>query len=695
MTPISPSPITAYAPRTLPAYLSNGVVGLRLGWVPPVHGVSILNGFAGIDPDTHTEAFARTPFPLALDVAVDGVRLSNRGDRGALRSQRYDFATGELTTEFVVHGADRVAEVTLLTFCIRTLPTVVAQEITVRVDGACDLELSVGVDATGVDGSWAARAVHPNGSFTDGSLLWRSLGGVSTCGIAYTSELAGAEAEPRHDTADARPLRTAYSFRAHAGRRYRLRQLTSLVPDVTHPQPDSHAVRLVAGATTLGFDRVREDNRRAWSELWRGRPQLAGAPQRWQELVDAAFFYLHSSAHASSPCSTSMFGLAFWPDYHYYRGHVMWDIETFCVPPLVLTSPGSARALLDYRVDRLEAARANAAMAGYLGAQFPWESSPSTGHEASPGEGEAAAYEHHVSLDVAFALLQYLHATRDKDYGIRRARPVLAEICRWIESRVVRTARGFEIHRANGVAEKEEPVDNNAFMNMATAVVLRETLRLAPWLELEPKAIWATILKELYIPLDRRTKVIKNHDGYRAGEEKGETPEAPAGLFPFSYEVPRDVEQATLRFYLELADRYVGSPMLSAVLGVYAAWVGDRERSLELFERGYADFVVDPFRITTEYSPSVFPDQPLAGPFAANIGAFLSSCLYGLTGMRFGADDPQHWFTRPVVLPAGWDAIHVERLWVHGEPFSLEACHGERGGRLISTAGEGTTQAAA
>jgi hypothetical protein len=36
-----------------------------------------------------------------------------------------------------------------------------------------------------------------------------------------------------------------------------------------------------------------------------------------------------------------MFGLATWHDYHYYFGHVMWDIETF-VPPLVssnLTRP--------------------------------------------------------------------------------------------------------------------------------------------------------------------------------------------------------------------------------------------------------------------------------------------------------------------------------------------------------------------
>jgi len=50
------------------------------------------------------------------------------------------------------------------------------------------------------------------------------------------------------------------------------------------------------------------------------------------------------------------------------------------------------------------------------------------------------------------------------------------------------------------------------------------------------------------------------------------------------------------RVLLRLADNYVGAPMLSALLGVYAARLGERERALELFERGYADFVIDPSR---------------------------------------------------------------------------------------------------
>jgi hypothetical protein len=171
-------------------------------------------------------------------------------------------------------------------------------------------------------------------------------------------------------------------------------------------------------------------------------------------------------------------------------------------------------------------------------------------------------------------------------------------------------------------------------------------------------------------------RVIKNHDAYRQNEEKGETPEAAAGLFPLTFECPPEVEQATLEFYVGLADRYVGAPMLSALLTVFAARVGDRERALELLERGYADFVIDPFSITTEYDRAVYPDQPVAGPFTANIGGFLLSCLYGFPGIRIGEGEPAAWCARSVTLPSGWDGIEVERLWARGREMRLLAEHG-------------------
>jgi trehalose/maltose hydrolase-like predicted phosphorylase len=159
-------------------------------------------------------------------------------------------------------------------------------------------------------------------------------------------------------------LTSTYAFRARRGARYRLRQITSMVPDAMHDQPDQQAARMAAKARFDGFEAIRAENRNAWKELWKGRIRIVGADEKWQGLADAAFFYLNSSVHPSAPASTSIFGLATWHDYHYYYGHVMWDIEAFVVPVLSLVQPAAAAAILDYRFRTLPAARRNAQLMG-------------------------------------------------------------------------------------------------------------------------------------------------------------------------------------------------------------------------------------------------------------------------------------------------------------------------------------------
>jgi hypothetical protein len=346
------------------------------------------------------------------------------------------------------------------------------------------------------------------------------------------------------------------------------------------------------------------------------------------------------------------------------------------VPPLVLANPDAARAVLQYRADRLRAAQLNAAMHGQRGAQFPWESSLRHGEESAPGEGAASAHEHHVSIDVAFAFAQFLHATHDWEWGRQHGWWVLSNVAEWIESRGVVTPRGFEIRGVNGVAETESTVDNNAFVNMGAAVVFKDVVALGEALGHRTSPNWPELARSVRLNVGR-DKAIRNHDRFRASDPKSETPEAAVGLFPLTYDCPPEVERATLELALTRADEYVGAPMLSSLLGVYAARVGDRQRALDLFERGYADFVVAPFATTTEYSPLAFPEQPVAAPFVANIGGFLTSLLFGLPGLRIGEGEPEAWCTRPVTMPAGWDGIEVDRLWARGLEARLTARHGE------------------
>jgi hypothetical protein len=147
--------------------------------------------------------------------------------------------------------------------------------------------------------------------------------------------------------------------------------------------------------------------------------------------------------------------------------------------------------------------------------------------------------------------------------------------------------------------------------------------------------------------------------------------------------VDERVERATIEYYLGMADKYIGSPMLSALYGAWACRIGDRERALQLFEEGYARFVSDRFMNTHEYRDDRFPDQPVAGPFFANIGGFLMSLLYGLPRIQLGAGEPGSWLHGPIVLPAGWEAVEVDQVWVRGQPMRLVARHGDERASLI------------
>jgi hypothetical protein len=254
--------------------------------------------------------------------------------------------------------------------------------------------------------------------------------------------------------------------------------------------------------------------------------------------------------------------------------------------------------------------------------------------------------------------------------------PVVAGVAEWLLSRVEPTQRGLEIRRARGPAEAFEPIDNDAYVNLAAITFLRRAADLVRSLGEEPPDEWEAAAEAIVVPRDPRTGAIVNHDRFRLGASLAETPEAAAAFFPLGYRDRPEVEAATLRYALaHQVARYVGTPMFSALLGVHAAWVGRRKRAADLFEQGYAAFFDDPFGAPDEY-PAADQRFPQASPMLANLGAFLSSLYYGLPGILPTAEDPETWPERRVILPAGWTEISAERLWIRGRPARLVAVHG-------------------
>ena len=167
---------------------------------------------------------------------------------------------------------------------------------------------------------------------------------------------------------------------------------------------------------------------------------MIDGPADWQRLADASFFYLHSSTRAASLASTGVFGLAYAPDYHYYRGHVMWDVESFALPAA--------------RPDRPRRRAGAPPLPEPDGAGRPRRTPPST---ATPGcstrgrptstAAEAvtragARPTRTTSRSMSGSPSPYVAVTGDRLFARQEALPVIAGIAEWLLSRVEPTERG-------------------------------------------------------------------------------------------------------------------------------------------------------------------------------------------------------------------------------------------------------------
>ena len=192
--PINPPPVLGSGRRELPAYVSNGLIGLRVRDMPFAGGMALLSGYTGEHSDRQIEAAAVAPYPIAADLAINGVWLSDVPHQVSDLQQSYDFSCGELTTRFAFIAAGLTTRVEVLTFCSRDAPTLVCQEVSLRVDAACSLSLRAMIDARGADGRALRHSRITPGeekAAVDGSLLWESAGALSTCGVALVTELIG------------------------------------------------------------------------------------------------------------------------------------------------------------------------------------------------------------------------------------------------------------------------------------------------------------------------------------------------------------------------------------------------------------------------------------------------------------------------------------------------------------------------
>ncbi len=126
------------------------------------------------------------------------------------------------------------------------------------------------------------------------------------------------------------------------------------------------ATAMLDTARGMGFDRLLSEHRQAWARRWSTADiEIDGDPAS-QLAVRFALFHLLSCAPTSGEAAVGARGLTGLS----YAGHVFWDTDVYVLPALAATLPAAARAVLHYRIARLEPARKRARDRGLPGAAF-------------------------------------------------------------------------------------------------------------------------------------------------------------------------------------------------------------------------------------------------------------------------------------------------------------------------------------
>jgi len=258
----------------------------------------------------------------------------------------------------------------------------------------------------------------------------------------------------------------------------RVDRIAAYVVGSDGPEPD-RAVALLTGARTAGFDVLTAEHRRAWSQRWEGADVHIDGDDQLQLEVRIALFHLMASVSVRGEAAVGARGMTG----HAYRGHVFWDADLFVLPFLAATRPAAARAMLEYRCNRLPAALAAAKAEGRGGARFPWESAAS-GFDVTPRSGRDHAgrvvpirtgeAEVHIVGDVAWAACCYVDWTGDQEFAAGSGLRMLVETARYWASRIrLDNGRRGHIYGVIGPDEYHEPVDDNAFTNVLARWNLR------------------------------------------------------------------------------------------------------------------------------------------------------------------------------------------------------------------------------
>lgn len=422
----------------------------------------------------------------------------------------------------------------------------------------------------------------------------------------------------------------------------------------------NEAERLTIFGALEGTDKLIRMHQQAWAELWKtGNVFVEGDPNAERD-IRFALYHLYSFAREGTAFSLSPMGLSGLG----YNGHVFWDTELWMYPPLLLIQPGIARSLLEYRYERLDAARQNAFSHGYKGAMFPWESADD-GSEETPVWALTGPFQHHISGCIAWACWKYYQLTGDKEWLTNRGWPMLKNIADFWASRVDRIGPGqYNIDNVIGADEWQENIDNNAFTNAVAILSLHYATEAAAIVGEKADPDWTVVADNipiLHFP-DQVTKENKTYTGEEIKQADVNLLAFPLGYYTDENQIRKDLDYYTPKMSSN------GPAMGPSVLCVLYNRLGNYQKSTEWFSKSYKPNELPPFGVIAETAGGTNPY------FATGAGGMLQAVLYGFGGLTI---DNQGVRQIESAVPFGWKKLRIIGAGVNEAEYNVTLTSGK------------------
>jgi trehalose/maltose hydrolase-like predicted phosphorylase len=469
------------------------------------------------------------------------------------------------------------------------------------------------------------------------------------------SEEHGHEPRVIHEMWDNNMHLMKFSKKIKAGETYRFSIAGSSITSAHHDDPLNEAERATIFAKLEGRDRLISFHNKAWEELWKSDIIIEGDPQSQQD-IRSMLYHLYSFSREGTALSPSPMGLSGLG----YNGHVFWDTELWMYPAVLVLHPEIAKSMMEYRYQRLEAAKRNAFSKGYKGAMYPWESAE-TGVEETPVWALSGPFEHHITACVGIAAWNYYCVTQDKQWLRDKGYPILSATADFWASRVERNSPGkFDIKNVVAADEWAENVDNNAFTNAAAKANLQFANDAAKILGITPDPDWMNVADNIPI-LKMPDGVTKEHATYNGEGIK----QADVNLL--AYPLKQITDAAQIKKDLEYYSTRVpdeGTPaMTQAVFTTLYARLGDTQKAYHWFKESYVPNLNPPFRVIAETKGGTNPY------FATGAGGIVQSVLMGFGGLDITANGIVQLKT---TLPKQWKSLTLTGIGPQKKTFVIK-----------------------